>query len=712
MSFLQRFGSALQYVLRGNGIPAAWFNRAGAGDSERVNQLSQPYANSVWVMAAVKKVAGPISAVELELYDEQDQEITDPRLEAFWRAPALNADGSRMSQADFLELVASWLCIAGEIFFIFDDSWQLPFPEVDKYGGYTPLLIGRPDRLRPNKYGQQLVSWEYTDAANRKTTLRLDQVIQIKLFNPYDDIRGLGPLQAALIAAGGDYAAGVFAKNTAEANGDQGVYIVAKTGVPDDTQREQIINQLREKRSAQQRGIFRPAFLTGDISIEDPKVRAVDVAFISQRIEARKEIAITFGVPPSFFDPVASYSIGAASDRYILIEETCKPLGGKICGGLSRVSERLRGQPVCCELDWDDHSVMQAVRRERIDAGLKLWGTGMPMEEVSDYLNLDLPEYPGWDVGYLPFSVAPIGPNGEPPQPEPAADPALAEDTTPPDAVQEALRALRSGPEPASRASNAALWRSHMLIRSKSVRLYQSKVSKLFNEYRAIALKHFYVVAGKAVGANAPVSRALIDLIFDEKSFGRDLINTLDHVSRATLDTAGKELFAEIGRKDDPWQMPPQEALDFLNSRKAGLEGVADTARGQLNTVLEQSLKDGLSTEQTASAIRGVFNDLTKGEAKRIATTEVSAAYGTARHQAMTDAGVQYKSWLSSHGPNVRAAHRQAETDYSAVPIPVDEPFRVGGEDLMYPGDPNGSPGNVINCQCVQIAVANPEENP
>jgi hypothetical protein len=30
----------------------------------------------------------------------------------------------------------------------------------------------------------------------------------------------------------------------------------------------------------------------------------------------------------------------------------------------------------------------------------------------------------------------------------------------------------------------------------------------------------------------------------------------------------------------------------------------------------------------------------------------------------------------------------------------MDQAFEVGGEMLMYPGDPAGSAGNVINCRC------------
>jgi hypothetical protein len=36
-------------------------------------------------------------------------------------------------------------------------------------------------------------------------------------------------------------------------------------------------------------------------------------------------------------------------------------------------------------------------------------------------------------------------------------------------------------------------------------------------------------------------------------------------------------------------------------------------------------------------------------------------------------------------------------------PIPVDEPFIVGGAELMYPGDPAGPPEETINCRCRSV---------
>jgi uncharacterized protein with gpF-like domain len=157
--------------------------------------------------------------------------------------------------------------------------------------------------------------------------------------------------------------------------------------------------------------------------------------------------------------------------------------------------------------------------------------------------------------------------------------------------------------------------------------------------------------------------------------------------------------------------MPPQDALRFIAGRENLLNGVGDTAFDQIKTALTEGLNNCEGIADLSDRVRGVFNNLSNYEAKRIAMTETSAAYGFARDKAMTDAGIQYKIWLSSHGPHVRPAHAAAEAEYGPDnPVPIDEPFIVDGEELMYPGDPAGSPGNIINCQCVQLAAKAPEE--
>ena len=114
----------------------------------------------------------------------------------------------------------------------------------------------------------------------------------------------------------------------------------------------------------------------------------------------------------------------------------------------------------------------------------------------------------------------------------------------------------------------------------------------------------------------------------------------------------------------------------------------------------------GDSRSDLADRVRDAFNELSRGRATVIAQTETGSAYGQGRQDVMVASGVEWKQWLSAEDDKVRPDH--AEADGQAVP--VDEPFDVGGEELMHPGDPDGSAEQVINCRCVAIAVQAPDD--
>ncbi len=63
-------------------------------------------------------------------------------------------------------------------------------------------------------------------------------------------------------------------------------------------------------------------------------------------------------------------------------------------------------------------------------------------------------------------------------------------------------------------------------------------------------------------------------------------------------------------------------------------------------------------------------------------------------------AGVKKKEWISAGDGNEREGHDEVEG-----PVDIDKPFIVNGESLMAPGDPGGSPENVINCRCTVAPV-------
>jgi uncharacterized protein with gpF-like domain len=208
---------------------------------------------------------------------------------------------------------------------------------------------------------------------------------------------------------------------------------------------------------------------------------------------------------------------------------------------------------------------------------------------------------------------------------------------------------------------------------------------------------------GLAVNA-ADAGGVGIDIMFDRQRFTDGLLIALRNESADALQVAAEELLEEIGYTD-PWSMPDPIVRGFIETRQNLLSGVPDEVFTAIENEISAGVQAGESIQQLAKRITTGFENVSRSRATTIASTETGAAYGFSRQHAMEHAGVKHKNWLTSHLPNVRLAHWQAELNPENQRIPIDQPFNVGGEELMYPGDENGSAENVINCHCVALAA-------
>ena len=738
MNLWQRLRAATGLVLKGLPSP---FNKISDLGGITGESLVSPYKNSTWVQRAIKIVSLPMTDVPLRFSTDTRggrQLINDPSLMQWWENPAIGQDKQPLALSDFIEATNGWLKLTGDAFWILDDTVftdrsRLPFPEAGLT--FPKLMIVRPDRMQPlhARATNELLGWEMTDAAGQRIKFALEQVIHLRAWNPTDPTCGQSEMDPARIAAESDYLAGRFKLNLMRNNGDRGPIIAVKNpGMLNDAQVAQLVAQFREKKELASRGIFKAAVVGGDISVSDPAVSAVDSGYVAARVEDRHEIFIAFGVPPSMAEVVASYSVGAASDWYRLIMGTCKPEGTRITNAIERVLRLQRpGAPVFAWFDWSKHPVLQQVRREAVDAGTKLWDRGMPWKNVSDWLELDLPTFPEDQTGFLPFSVAPVSQVMEPPLSgpsfnEPGSTPSPGGEGGGEGEFTEAEKALREafGRRGVDGTTGRARKQhdQHMARRRPAIKRFEAAIARDLAPARAEVLRKIeagYVPAdevgrgsrradtdqGSAGASPYQTKAAAIDFLFDLSKLAASLRASLRRASAATLQEAGSQLFSEV-KKDDVFTMPPAKALEFLAARQNQLSGVPDEVHDRIKAALQAGIDGGESMAKLSDRVRGEFNDIGKGRAKVIASTETAAAYGEARDEAMKQAGVQYKQWLTSGLPNVRTAHRGAQ----GQTVRIDEPFDVGGEELMHPGDETGSAENVINCHCVSIAVAAPEE--
>lgn len=701
----------------------------GSGSGAR---MTDAYSQSSWVYAGINIIAREISGVSL-VHERGAKEYVSPELDAFWKRPA-----KYFAYSELITATIGWLSLQGRAFWVMDDTWLLRHRSNAKR---SPLMLVPPDRMVAVKDSDgELLGWSFTDDAGRRWNVLPEQVILMKHWDPQDPLGGIGPLTPAQEAVEADWLARRYYLNLMRNSGDQGVYVIGKEGMPSQEQRDTIIAALRQKRELSLRGQFRPTFLSGNVEIKEPTVQAPDANFMATRLGNRHEIFIALGVPPSMADVVASYSIGSASDRYRLIEGTCIPLAEKLAEGMSRVSSILaQDSAVETRPDWDNHPVIAAVRAERISSATTLWDRGMSWRDINAFLDLGMKPFKGWDTAYLPFTVAPAGAldltddSDYAEDPDPDTDPA-EDDATLADTAKAGLTGLAQlktlltvapavekeegcvcgcgggdqfAPDDEWQknrsAKEVAQWKDQMGKQRASRMSMASAVRRELLKARAETLQ--------ALEAKGPLLLALrtkaaaADFLFDLSKFSGSLLATLRQHSRRSLLSAGEQLAKELG-KDDPYTLADPDAQAYLSARENRLKDVPADVWAKVRDNLQAGIDAGETMAQLTSRVKASFNELSRGRAERIAQTETSAAYAAGRQEAMTRYGVKYKRWVTSGNANVRASHRAA----NGQTVAVDEPFNVGGELLMHPGDSAGSPGNVINCHCVAVAIENPED--
>jgi len=155
-------------------------------------------------------------------------------------------------------------------------------------------------------------------------------------------------------------------------------------------------------------------------------------------------------------------------------------------------------------------------------------------------------------------------------------------------------------------------------------------------------------------------------------------------------------------------------ATYFASRSEAQARYIHETTTGdqQQAITLARADQPDLSIQETAVVAGAILSRWFRAREVSTATTETqAAAEATKATEAEVLSGLQpsvvggsrrqaqpEKTWDSVGDSHVRDDHLAAD----GQTVPVNEPFVVGGEQLMFPGDTSlgASAGNVINCRC------------
>ena len=174
------------------------------------------------------------------------------------------------------------------------------------------------------------------------------------------------------------------------------------------------------------------------------------------------------------------------------------------------------------------------------------------------------------------------------------------------------------------------------------------------------------------------------------ESFARRIVESVAKHKRVPL----------IAKNEDHWQLFVEEYLAEYGGEK--IVQIVETTRTMIMRGIDLGRAEGLGQAAIAKQIIKQAPDISFQRAAVIARTETHSAGNYGSIMQAKDTGLNMaKEWVASSGGRTRDSHRGAD----GQTVGIDEPFVVGGERLMYPGDPRGSAAEVINCRCVQAFI-------
>jgi hypothetical protein len=178
-------------------------------------------------------------------------------------------------------------------------------------------------------------------------------------------------------------------------------------------------------------------------------------------------------------------------------------------------------------------------------------------------------------------------------------------------------------------------------------------------------------------------------------------------------EAAGPRTLAERLQAGEEWEQVASGELVFnlrdpkllraLAARGEKITGeVSQSMIDDLHALLERDIyRAGMNPVAIADELETIFPATYRDRAINIARTEMAVAQGMVTHATLVENGIEQRQWFAFMDSATRPEHAAAHGQVRGI----NEPFDVGGEALMHPGDPAGSAANVCGCRCDELPV-------
>lgn len=659
-----------------------------------------------WAYAAISMRAKRVGAISLHLYelvgDGVDEVMDDEILNLLYQP------NRSQSMYEFFYTLEMFLCLWG----------SAPIYKERKNNRIIAIWPLRPDMLTSYKdVNGNIVKYTYRVDGKSKDYPAAD-VFEILQPSPVSLTDGFAPIDSVLLDIQSDLAAAIWNKSILENGSDAGVVLETENELTDEQ-----FARIQKTWNSRQAGPYnagKTAILEAGLKANSIGKSPKDMALLDIRKFNRSAIVSILGVPEPLLTSENSNLANIEGSERVFATNTINPEMRLIIDSINEF--------LIAEIDDNKYlgydSPIKADAQEKINMATAGEGRWMTVNEARELF--DLPPLINGDDVYKPFGVTPtvggeksmkllkVNKKQMTPYQNEIKRRILAR-TSLKRAIINRIAAsvekrLKEGQSKTIKCSIVEVKdldeegadlhptvleerKEYLKALPKYEKKYRDALNKFFRDLEKETLENFNdnPPPKSGVKANVPwVSK----IIFDKLTAEEVLIEMSGDFWKENI-KRGSDSVARMLGVDPLTGFTTPFVINFIQEREFKIKNVVDTTISELRDTLVAGVTAGESTSQIRQRIEDVFNMAQSVRSETIARTEVSSAQNFGRLEEMKQNKIEKKKWIAIFS-NTREEHEAAHGQV----VLVDEAFDVGGELLQFPGDPDGSAWNVINCQC------------
>jgi len=543
------------------------------------------------------------------------------------------------------------------------------------------LLFPSLVEIVPGTRENPIKEYKYNISYSKPDHYRPEDVLHTKLFHPNDEWYGLSPLEVA--ARGIDVSNMIEEWNMRLLKNDcrlPGMWKVTGYNF-EGTEKKDFEIELAEKFHGY-KNAGRSPVIEGDVEWKDLAVSPKDMDWLSLDKTTIRKICSIYNVAPELIGDADNKTYSNYQEaRKALYMEAIIPLANLVRDELNYWLVPQFGERLYLDYDRDKIDALKE-NRETLFSYVKMadWLSDNEKRELTGYDNIG----PEGDVIWKPINL--ISASTAPKEPKKSAG-----------LLTKANKGHWNTPE-----RKRALWDNFMLL----LRAKEKAIEPLAESF----LKEQTKRVSDALSGLSSLAQVKPDKVLKVKDEASKYHEKTRGWYADAFITAGEsgmviskgELYVLESKALNLFDLTPEleaqlKALIFDSGIK-----ISETTLEKIYAMLKMAELEDWTIKEFTKNLLEKLPELTPVRAKTIADTETHTVenWGTNEGYKQSEF-IKRRGWLSAFLATTRAAHAAADAKYSDNPIPLDQPFNVGGEKLMYPGDrTNGSAGNTVNCKC------------